>query len=91
MFFVFSEGELDIAKPFGDERGEGDIAWLAERYPTAIFFEAALTGPQEILETGQCKVPLNWQDPLINICVLEKGHSGYHHTYGLRWNDIQYR
>jgi hypothetical protein len=38
----------------------------------------------------QCKVPLDWQKPNINICILEKGHEGPHNTYGLGWGQIKY-
>ena len=49
------------------------------------------------LETKQCKVPLDWREPNINICILEKGHviagtniPSPHETYGLKWTLITY-
>ena len=38
----------------------------------------------------QCKVPLNYSQPDVNICVLEYGHSGPHFTYTLDWDIIEY-
>lgn len=51
----------------------------------------------EAPKTKQCKVPLDWQKPDINICILEKGHwdidlniPSPHETYGLKWKLITY-
>lgn len=39
---------------------------------------------------AQCKAPLNWKEPNINICIKEEGHAGPHYTYGLGWDHIHY-
>ena len=51
----------------------------------------------DLVRTKQCKVPLDWQKPGINICILEEGHVDpvtkrptSHETYGLKWNHITY-